>query len=182
MGVECANIDACGSRQHFQPMEDPPETRQPAPSGSLCPPGAALFLLYSLATLASYMLEVASHNLVIRAAGPLLSSLLSATWFSHQAAANVTFTVLLPLTLTWTCSSWPLGDTFCHLDPGLAFLTFYASGRLLTHAAAGCCTCALASLGAEPPCSPKAGFLDRRVLAPGAGPGHTSLANPGEPG
>lgn len=132
-----------GPDSAFQPMEDPPETRQPAPLGSRCPPGAALLLLYSLATLASYLLEVASHSLLIRAAGPFLPPLLSAAWFSHQAAANVTFTVLLPLTLTWICSSWPLGGTSCHLDPGLAFLTFYASGHLLTHAAADCCASVL---------------------------------------
>ncbi|XP_035868751.1 formyl peptide receptor-related sequence 4-like [Phyllostomus discolor] len=124
-------------------MEGPSETRRPAPLGVLCPPGAALFLCYSLAALASYLLEVASHVLVIRVAGPCLPPMLSAAWFGHQAITDVAFMVLLPLVLTWTPSGWPLGGTFCHLDPGLAFLTFYASGRLLTRAAADCCCWAL---------------------------------------
>ncbi|KAM5207561.1 formyl peptide receptor-related sequence 4-like [Hipposideros larvatus] len=127
----------------MQPMEDPSETRQPAPAGTLCPPEAVLFFFYSLVALASYLLEVASHSLVIRAAGPLLPPLLSAAWFGHQAATDVVFTVLLPLTLTWTRSSWPLGGTFCPLDPGLTFLTFYASGRLLTRTAADHCASVL---------------------------------------
>lgn len=59
-------------------------------------------------------------------------------WFGHQAATDVAFTDLLPLTLTWTRSDWALAGTFCHLDPGLAFLT-YAGGRLLTRRAADRC-------------------------------------------
>ncbi|XP_024422110.1 formyl peptide receptor-related sequence 4-like [Desmodus rotundus] len=132
-----------GPHSTTQPMEDPSEMWRPAPLGVLCPPGAALFLCYSLAALACYLLEMASHSLVIRVAGPCLPPALSATWFGHQAATDVAFMVLLPLVLTWTSSSWPLGGTFCHLDPGLAFLTFYASGRLLTRAAADCCSSVL---------------------------------------
>ncbi|XP_036130883.1 formyl peptide receptor-related sequence 4-like [Molossus molossus] len=128
-----------GPHSTNQPMEDPPETPQPAPLGVLCPPEAALFLLYSLATLASCLLEAASHGLVIQAAGPCLPPPLSAAWFGHQAVTDVAFMVLLPLILTWTCSGWPWGGAFCHLDPGLDFLAFYASGRLLTRAAADCC-------------------------------------------
>lgn len=67
-----------------------------------------------------------------------MPSPLSAAWFGHQATTDAIFTVLLPLTVTWTRSCWPLGDAFCRLDPSLAFLTFYASGRLLTLVAADC--------------------------------------------
>lgn len=117
-------------------MEDPSDARQLAPLGILCPPEAALFLSYSLAILAAYLLEVASLGLVIQAAGPHLPPALSAAWFSHQAATDVAFTVLLPLALTRTPSCWPLGAAFCRLDPGLALLTCYASGRLLARVAA----------------------------------------------
>lgn len=48
--------------------------------------------------------------------------------------------MLLPLSLTWTLSCWPLGGDFCHMDPSLAFLTFWVSGRLLTRVAANCYT------------------------------------------
>ncbi|XP_066228664.1 probable G-protein coupled receptor 32 [Saccopteryx leptura] len=125
------------------PMEAPSETQRPAPPGFLHPPEAVLFLVYCLVTLASYLLEVASHSLVIRATGPRLPPLLSAAWFGHQAATDMAFTALLPLVLTWTPSGWPLGGTFRHMDPGLAFLTFYASGRLLTRAAADRCALVL---------------------------------------
>lgn len=132
-----------GPDSTVQPTEDPSETRQPAAPGTLCPPEAVLFFFYSLAALASYLLDVVSHSMVIRAAGPLLPPLLSAAWFGYQAATDVAFTVLLPLTLIWTRSSWPLGSTSCPLDPGLAFLTFYASGRLLARTAADHCASVL---------------------------------------
>ncbi|VTJ73880.1 Hypothetical predicted protein [Marmota monax] len=127
-----------GPHSIIQPMEDPAETPRLAPHEALCLPWASLILLYSLVALTSYLLEVTSHGLLIKAAGPLLPSPLSAAWFGHQATTDAIFTVLLPLTLTWTRSCWPLGAAFCRLDPSLAFLTFYASGRLLTRAAADC--------------------------------------------
>lgn len=49
----------------MQSIEDPSETRPPALPGALCPPEAVLFFFYSLAALASYLLEVGSHSLVI---------------------------------------------------------------------------------------------------------------------
>ena len=125
-----------GPNSIIQPVEDPLETWQPSPAGALCPPGTALFLLYSLAALISCLL-------VIQGAGPLLPPPLSADWLGHQAMADAAFTVLLPLPLTWTLSGWPLGGIFCHLDPSLVFLTFYASGGPLTHAAADRYTSAL---------------------------------------
>lgn len=125
-----------GPKSIIQPLEDPLETWQLSPAGALCPPGTTLFLLYSLAALISYLL-------VIQGAGPPLPPALSADWFGHQAMADAAFTVLLPLPLTWTLPGWPLGGIFYHLDPGLVFLTFYASGGPLTRAAADRCTSAL---------------------------------------
>ncbi|EPY88814.1 hypothetical protein CB1_000153018 [Camelus ferus] len=119
----CAHL-ICTRLRTIQPTEDPSETWQPSPAGALCPLGAALFLLYSLAPLTSSLLEAVSYSLVIQVAGPLLPSPLSVTWFGQQTLTDAAFTILLPLTLTWTHSGWPLGDTFCHPDPGLAFLTF----------------------------------------------------------
>ncbi|XP_004381906.1 probable G-protein coupled receptor 32 [Trichechus manatus latirostris] len=118
-------------------------TQQSAPAGALCPPWAALFLLYSLVNLAAHLLDVASHGLVIQVAGPCLPPSRVTAWFRDQAVADATFTVLLPLTLTWTSSAWPLGSAFCHLDPHLAILSFYASGHMLTHAAANAFTALL---------------------------------------
>ncbi|KAM6223595.1 chemerin-like receptor 1 [Rhynchocyon petersi] len=118
-------------------MEDSSSVTQwSQPSGALCPPWIALCLLYSLVTLVTYLLDVVSHDLLIQVADPCLPPSLAATWFGHQATTDATFTVLLPLTLTLTSSAWPLGSAFCHLDPHLAILTIYASGRLLTRAAA----------------------------------------------
>ncbi|XP_006868441.1 PREDICTED: formyl peptide receptor 2-like [Chrysochloris asiatica] len=119
------------------------EIQRSAPPGAPCPPGAVLFLLYSLVTLTVYLVDVASHGLLIQVAGPCLPPSQAVTWFGHQAVADATFTVLLPLTLTWTSSAWPLGGAFCHLDPHLAVLTFYASGRLLTHTTADAFTALL---------------------------------------
>ncbi|XP_048185332.1 C3a anaphylatoxin chemotactic receptor-like [Perognathus longimembris pacificus] len=117
-------------------MEDPSESWQPPTPGALGPPWATLVLLYSLVMAAAYLLEVASHSLLVQATGPLLPPPVSTAWFSHQVTIDVTFTVLLPLSLTWTRSCWPLGGAFCHVDPRLSFLTCWASGRLLARVAA----------------------------------------------
>ncbi|KAM4825035.1 C3a anaphylatoxin chemotactic receptor-like [Thomomys bottae] len=85
---------------------------------------------------ASYLLEVASHSLLVRAAGSLLPPPLSTAWFGYQITVDVLFTTLLPLSLAWTCSCWPLGGAFCCVDPSLSFLTCWASGRLLARLAA----------------------------------------------
>jgi hypothetical protein len=61
-----------GPNSLIQPMEDPSETWWSAPSRSPCLPWATLFFLYSLVSLISYFLEVASHGLLTWAAGPLL--------------------------------------------------------------------------------------------------------------
>lgn len=127
-----------GPHRPVQPMEENPETLRPPPQPRAhwaqpsCPatplPGR----------LACSLLEVANHSLTIGAAGPLPPSPLPAVRFGHQAATDVAFTILLPLTLTWTRSGRALVGTFCHLDPSLASLTFYASSRLLTRTAADC--------------------------------------------
>ncbi|KAF5917157.1 hypothetical protein HPG69_014090 [Diceros bicornis minor] len=114
----------------------------------------------------------ASHGLVIRAAWPLLPPPLVAAWFGHQAAADVAFIVLLPLTLTWTHSGWPLGGIFRHLDPGLVFLNFFANGGPPLHLGAP------ARLGAGPPCSLQGGSLGWQVLVLGA-PALQTLADQG---
>lgn len=116
------------------------EIQQPAPLGSQYLPWAVLFLLYSLMAIVSYLLDMTSYNLLAQAGGSHLPAPLSTAWFGHQLIADIIFLGLLPLSLTWTHTCWPLGLTFCHLDPCLAFLTFCASGRLLTHVAADCCT------------------------------------------
>ncbi|XP_042556029.1 formyl peptide receptor 2-like [Dipodomys spectabilis] len=117
-------------------MENPSEPWLPAPPAVLGPPWAALVLLYSLVMVTSYVLEVASHGLLARAAGPLLPRHLSTAWFGHQVTVDFTFTALLPLSLTCTRSCWPLGGAFCRADPGLSFFTCWASGRLLARGAA----------------------------------------------
>lgn len=114
--------------------------QQTAPPGTVYLPWAILFLLYSLVAIVSYLLNMASHSLLAQTGGSLLPAPLSAAWFGHQLIADIIFLGLLPLSLTWTHTLWPLGLTFCHLDPHLAFLTFCASGRLLTHVAADHCT------------------------------------------
>ncbi|XP_028714660.2 formyl peptide receptor-related sequence 1-like [Peromyscus leucopus] len=125
----------------MQPVEDDPaEMQQPAPLGTLYLPWAILFLLYSLVTIVSYLLDMASHSLLAQPRGSLHPAPLSAAWVGYQLIADIVFLGLLPLGLTWTHSCWPLGLTFCHLDPGLAFLAFSTSGRLLTHVAADHCT------------------------------------------
>ncbi|XP_052034794.1 C3a anaphylatoxin chemotactic receptor-like [Apodemus sylvaticus] len=121
-------------------MEDPVEMQQPAPLGSQDLPWALLFLLYSLMAIVSYLLDMTSYSLLARAGESLLPAHLSAAWFGHPLIADIIFLGLLPLSLTWTHTCWPLGLAFCHLDPCLAFLTFCASGRLLTHVAADRCT------------------------------------------
>ncbi|XP_006897412.1 PREDICTED: C5a anaphylatoxin chemotactic receptor 1-like [Elephantulus edwardii] len=130
-----------GPHRTGQPMEDSSAVTQcPEPPGGLCPSWAVLGLLYFLVMLIAYLLDVASHGLLTQESDPHLPPSLVATWFGHQAAADVTFTVILPLTVAWTGSAWPLGVTFYRLDPDLAILTFYASGRLLTRTAAGAFT------------------------------------------
>lgn len=121
-------------------MEDPVEMQKLAPLGSQYLPWAVLFLLYSLMAVVSYLLDMISYSLLAQLGGSLLSAPLSAAWFGHQLIADIIFLGILPLSLTWTHIYWPLGLTFCHLDPCLAFLTFCASGRLLTHVAADGCT------------------------------------------
>lgn len=114
--------------------------QQPAPLEVLYLPWAILFLLYSLVAIVSYLVDMASHSLLAQAGESLLPGPLSAACFGHQLVADIIFLGLLPLSLTWTHTCWPLGLAFCHLDPRLAFLTFSASGRLLTHVAADHCT------------------------------------------
>ncbi|XP_029334890.1 C3a anaphylatoxin chemotactic receptor-like [Mus caroli] len=121
-------------------MEDPVEMEQPAPLGSQYLPWAVLSLLYSLMAIISYLLDMTSYSLLVQAGGSLLPAPLSAAWFGHQLIADIIFLGLLPLSLTWIRTCWPLGLAFCHLDPCLAFLTFCASGRLLIHVTADCCT------------------------------------------
>lgn len=110
--------------------------QQPALLGSQYLPWAVLFLLYSLMTVVSYLLHMTSYSLLalIPLSCPTVCGL-----FGHQLIADIVFLGLLLLSLTWTHTCWSLGLAFCHLDPGLAFLTFCASGRLLTHVAADCC-------------------------------------------
>ncbi|GAB1292007.1 Formyl peptide receptor 2 [Apodemus speciosus] len=121
-------------------MEDPVEMRQPAPLGSQSLPWAALSLLYSLMTIVSYLLVMTSYSLLARAGGSVLPAPVSAAWFGHPLIADIAFLGLLPLGLTWTHTCWPPGLAFCHLGPRVAFVTFCASGRLLTQVAADCRT------------------------------------------
>lgn len=109
------------------------ERQQPAPVGSQYLPWAVLFLLYSLMAIISYLLDMTSYSLLLQAGGSLLPAPLYAACFGHQLIADIIFLGLLPLSLTWTRTCWPL-------DPCLAFLTFCASGRLLIHVTADCCT------------------------------------------
>lgn len=131
-----------GPHRPVQPMEENPETlRAPTPPPRPCSPmptGRSPPVLLLPGRLACSLLEAANHSLTMGAAGPLPPSPLPAVRFGHQAATDVAFTILLPLTLTWTRSGWALVGTFCHLDPSLASLTFYASSRLLTRTAADC--------------------------------------------
>lgn len=141
-GLERADMDACGSPQarpaHGGESGDPagpypaPRPCSPMPTGRSPP------VLLLPGRLACSLLEAANHSLTMGAAGPLPPSPLPAVRFGHQAATDVAFTILLPLTLTWTRSGRALVGTFCHLDPSLASLTFYASSRLLTRTAADC--------------------------------------------
>lgn len=135
-GLECAYMDACRSPQAHPAHGGAFRDLAPPTPTALCSPGAAPPALLLPGHLACSLLEVASRGLPT--AGPLLPPTLLAVWFGHQATADVTFTILLPPTLTWTLSGRALAGTFCHLDPGLTFLTFCTSSRLLTHTAADC--------------------------------------------
>lgn len=103
--------------------------QQPAPLGSQYLPWAVLFLLYSLMAVVSYLLHMTCYGLLAQAGGSPFPAPLSAAWFGHQLIADIISLGLLPLSLTWTHTCLAMGLAFCHLDPGLAFLTFCASGR-----------------------------------------------------
>ena len=166
LGVGLADVEACQSRQHHPAPGRPfgdlaaviPQSPEPT-GGHPLPP-------LTPAALTSCRLEVASPIPVVQAAGPLLPR-------PHQLHGSAAFSVLPPLTLTRTRSGWPLGGIFCHLEPGLAFLTFCGGGPglLLLRAPA--------RLGGEPSRSRKGGFLGRGVLLPSSRPGLAGSMNSG---
>lgn len=161
-----ADVEACRSQQHHPAPGGPFGDLAAVIPGSPEPTGACPLPPLTPAALTSCLLEVASPSLVVQATGPLLPR-------PHQLPGSAAFSVLPPLTLTQTHSGWPLGGIFCHLDPGLAFLTFCGGGPglLLLRAPA--------RLGAEPSCSWKGGFLGRGVLLPSSRPGHADSMNSG---
>lgn len=82
-------------------------------------------VVYSL----TFVIGVLGNSVVIWAAGFKMKKTVNTVWFLNLAVADLLFTMLLPLSVTYLALDfhWPFKTFMCKMNTGISFVNMYAS-------------------------------------------------------